>query len=90
MQCYYLTAGFLLFFVIFNIFNTLVFIGLRIQNKVTGLKDYYIVHNTFTAVVVVQSLALIFYFFLSYYGFQAYKEFKAIHTNGGGYCKMLY
>jgi hypothetical protein len=83
-MCHYMIAGFLIWKVLFDLFYTLVFLGLRIQNKVTpSLSDPYEYINMYYPAVAISSLTCVFYCFLIYYAFQAYKEFKAIFYGYG-------
>jgi hypothetical protein len=88
LSCHYLFAGYTIFFAIFSLFYTIVFIGLRVQNKMAGLKDKFLMNNIYTFLLVVEVLSFFYYFVLIYYSFQSYREFKAIYLNGGGYCKI--
>jgi len=88
LSCHYLFAGYTIFFAIFSLFYTIVFLGLRAQNKMAGLKDKYLMNNIYTFLVVVEAISFVYYFTLIYYSFQSYKEFKAIYLNGAGYCKI--
>ncbi len=86
LSCYYLFASYCIFFAIFNLFFSMVFIALRLQNKMAGLKDKYLTQGLYAAAMILEFVCLVYYFFLIYYCFQSYKEFKAISVNGGGYC----
>lgn len=88
LVCHYMLVSLLLFMVFFSCFNNLVFLGLRIQNKIKNLPDTYISKGIYTHVVIVQSLEFIFYIFLIYYAFQTYKEFKAIYLSNDGYSNI--
>jgi hypothetical protein len=80
MMCHYLLAGILIFYTMFQILFSVFFIGLMIQNKIFGFRDRYSSSNGFYVTVMIVEVALIiFYVILIYYGFQAYKEFKALY-----------
>lgn len=81
-QANYMFAGLLMVFVTFSLFYASIFIGLRIQNRILGLKDVYTEEGRYIAVLVIYSLSFIFYIVLIFYSFKAYKEFKALL-----YCK---
>ncbi len=85
LLCHYLIAGYLIFMVLFTTFYALVFLGQRVQNKVTGQLDIFLIKGIFAPVIVLQTLSFIFYIILIYYLFQAFKEYKAVYFNGGGY-----
>lgn len=87
LQCNYFFAGLLIFFLLFDVIHCLMFIGLRIQNKVVGLKDKYLELGFYTFALVVQCISLVFYIVLIVFSFKSYKEFKAISKGFGGYCK---
>jgi hypothetical protein len=88
LVCHYLIAAFLIFMLLYSLFYCAVFLALRLQNKISDLPDQFINDGIFTPVLIVQSLAFIFYIVLIYYAFQAFKEFKAIYFNEGGYSKL--
>jgi len=89
--CHFILSAFLIFMVIYSLFFSLVFLGLRIQNRVAGLKDVYLKDDlSYYSIIVIQGLTLIFYSCLIYYSFQSYKEYKAIFMNGGGYRKKKF
>lgn len=91
LQCYYLSAGILIVTTIYQIFESLVFLGLRIQNTFAKINDDFIIKGTSVPVSILMVICIIFYFFLIYYSFQAYKEFKAISKGAGpGYCNYKY
>ena len=86
MCCHFILAAFLIFMVILSLFYSIIFLGLRVQNKLANLNDVYLKDDvSYVSVIVIQGLSLIFYIFLIYYSFQSYKEYKAILVNGGGY-----
>ena len=92
MMCHYLLAGILIFFTMFQIVFSFFFLGLRIQNQIFGFKDRYSSSNSFfVTVMIVETALIIFYVILVYYGFQAYKEFKAIYFNReyGNYISLI-
>ncbi len=80
IMCHYLIAGFLIFMIMFDIYFSLTFIGLRIQNKVADLPDPFITSKgMFIAILTIESAIILFLIFTIYHVFQAFKEFKAIH-----------
>ena len=84
IMCHYLLTGITIFFVIFSLFYSLIFIGLRIQSKVAKIPDKYAATAFYTAGIIVVGLSIFFYFVLTCYLFQAYKEFKALYFEGSG------
>lgn len=84
LQARYQIAGFAIFLVLFGAFNNLVFLGLRIQNKVLSLDDLYTGKNgLFVASIVIVSIAFGMHIVLGVYLFKAYCEFKAISKSAG-------
>jgi hypothetical protein len=88
LMCHFLLAGFVIFLVFFNLFYSLIFIGLRIQNKIAGLHDKYFKNELYIALIIIESLSIVFFIILIYYAFQAYREFKALYFSGGGYSNI--
>jgi hypothetical protein len=88
LVCHYLIPAFLIFMLLYSLFYCAVFLALRLQNKISDLPDQFITNGILTPVLIVQSLAFIFYIVSIYYAFQAFKEFKAIYFNEGGYSKF--
>jgi hypothetical protein len=87
--CHFLLAGYLIFFMLFNLFYSIIFIGLRFQNKLSGVTELSD-NNTLKAFIVLEVLSSIIYVVSIIYSFKAYKEFKAISLNGGGYSKIIF
>ena len=42
LTCHYIVAGFLVFFTLFDIFFTLLFLGQRLQNKIQNVNDTFL------------------------------------------------
>lgn len=87
LQANFMFAGFLIFFTLFNIMYALIFLGLRIQNRVAHIPDRYTYSSFYIPSIVVSVISLVFYIFLTYYTFLAYREFKALYFDYS-YCKI--
>lgn len=90
LQCNYLICGFLIFFSCFNLFYSLVFIGLRIQNNTAGIPDRFTSSGLYISGIIIAVVSIGFYITLIYYAFKSYKEFKALLFNSGGYSIYIY
>jgi hypothetical protein len=90
LQANFLYTALLIFFSTANLFYALVFLGLRIQNKVSSIPDAFTDNvPLYWFAVIFTILSVVFFFFLIYYTFQAYKVFKYLYTTYG-YSKDSY
>lgn len=87
-MCHYILAGYLIFFMLFNLFYSVIFIGLRFQNKLADVTEV-IQPNLLKALTILEIISSIIYILSIIYSFKAYREFKAISLNGGGYSKDI-
>jgi hypothetical protein len=84
IQANFLFAGILIFFVCSNLFYTLIFLGLRIQNRSESIIDKFSGDNgLYWYAVIFSILSVIFFLCLIYYSFKAYKEYKYCYKNYG-------
>jgi hypothetical protein len=84
LQANFLYSAILIFFAVANLFYALVFLGLRIQNRVESIPDHFTDNNAlYWFAVVFTMVSVVFFFFLIYYCFQAYKVFKYLYTTYG-------
>ena len=74
--CHYIFCAFLIFLTFFDLFSTVYFLGLRMQNKFLNIDDEII--NKHKMSIVVQIIYLFFCIILIIFAFFAYREFKAI------------
>ena len=78
LTCHYIVAGFLVFFTLFDIFFTILFLGQRLQNKIQNVNDTFLEKKIHKIGVFIEICFLIFLIILIYVAFKSYKEFKAI------------
>lgn len=76
--CHYLLCSFLLFFSLFDIFFSLVFLCQRIQNHFMKLNDIYLQDSFYKVAMYIEIANFVYLIVLCYFTFQAYKEFKAV------------
>jgi hypothetical protein len=89
LQANFLYTALLIFFSVANLFYALVFLGLRIQNRVNHIPDSFSNNDgLYWFAVVFTMLSAIFFVFLIYYTFQAYKVFKYLYVTYG-YSKVI-
>ena len=74
--CHYIFCAFLIFLTFFDLFSTIYFLSLRMQNKFLKLEDEII--NKHEMAIIVQIIYFIFCIILIIFTFFAYREFKAI------------
>ncbi len=88
----FILASLTVILLLFNILNTLLFVGLRIQNKSMNLRDPYGRESKFIFILVFSSVSIIFSIICIVYCFKAYKEFKYLETEymkSGAYSKLF-
>ncbi len=84
LQANFIFAGILIFFICANLFYSLIFLGLRIQNRSSSIVDKFTgSEGLYWYAVIFSILSVIFFVVMIYYTFQAYKEYKYCYKNYG-------
>ena len=73
-------ASITVIFLSFNILNTLLFLGLRVQNKTLNIKDPYKREDLFIFIICYTLSLIIFLIICIAYSFSAYREFKYLDS----------
>ena len=88
----FLLASIAIILLLFNVLNTLLFLGLRVQNKTLNILDPYGRPTLFNFIIFYTILLVIFYIICVIYTFYAYREFKFLeseHNRSGAYRNNL-
>jgi len=73
---YYMSA-LLIFLYIFNIFHSMIFVGLRIQNTSLKITDKFTSHKfLLIGGLIIQSISIVFYILMTVLTFYIYKEIR--------------
>ena len=75
--CHYLLAMFVVFFALFDVFYSIVFLSLRLQNWIAKLEDKYLSYGFYKVTVDIEFVYLVYNCVLIFFSFKAYREFKA-------------
>lgn len=84
LQANFIYCAILIFFACANLFYSGIFLGLRIQNRVHDLPDHFTMNDgLYWFAVIFTILSIVFFCFLIYYSFQAFKTFKYLYITYG-------
>ena len=89
----FLLASIVIILLLFNILNTLLFLGLRIQNKTLNIPDPFGRPTLFNFIIFYTIFLVIFYIICVIYTFYAYREFKCLESeqnSSGAYRKDIF
>lgn len=84
LMCHYYLAMFLVFFICFDAFYSLIFLAQRLQNWIVELSDIYVTDKFYKIAVWIEFAYFVFLIVLIIFVFKAYKEYKAISLGNLG------